>query len=171
MQVNWPTKSRVLRGVFGEDTVFIDTGDIKEGTRWSEAIETGLRGMAALLCVMGGDWVGSAQGRRRIDDSNDWVRREVRTAIELGVPILPLAKDRTTSRSKSAPSRITRAKWSLAAHLLRKRQTSRSRPTRIAGAPCVSDPCRATRGCPDGGRGSPRRRWLRAAVSRPGLAP
>jgi hypothetical protein len=53
-----------VRGVFGQDSVFIDTGDIKKGTRWAEVIETRLRGMSALICVMGGDWVGSAERTR-----------------------------------------------------------------------------------------------------------
>jgi hypothetical protein len=83
-----------IRRSFGRASVFIDTGDIPEGTRWSEVLEQRLEGMAALVCIMGPDWIGSVAGRRRIDDPDDWVRHEIRRAIDRRIPILPVVADR-----------------------------------------------------------------------------
>src|SRR4051812_3525442 len=79
-----------IRSVFGRRAVFIDTGDIRPGARWADVLNRGLGGMFCVLCVMGPQWTGATDTGRRIDDSDDWVRREIHTAVERGIPVLPI---------------------------------------------------------------------------------
>jgi hypothetical protein len=88
-----------IRSVFGRESVFIDTADIPAGSPWTEVLDQRLEGMAALVCVIGRDWIGAAArrgraGRRQLDDPNDWLRREIRGAIDRRIPILPVVADR-----------------------------------------------------------------------------
>jgi len=79
-----------IRRLFGRESVFNDTGDIPSGSRWGEVLDHRLEGMAALLCISGSEWTGVTAQGRRVDDSNDWVRREIRNAIDRKIPILPI---------------------------------------------------------------------------------
>jgi hypothetical protein len=83
-----------IRRLFGEESVFIDNGDIPGGSRWAEVLGRHLEGVAALLCIIGPDWIGKTARGRRIDDPDDWVRREILSAIDRRIPILPIVADR-----------------------------------------------------------------------------
>lgn len=74
-----------------ECSVFTDE-DIREGGLWDKIIETRLQTAELVLVVIGTDWLScsSSDGRRRIDDENDWVRREVKTALESQKTIIPI---------------------------------------------------------------------------------
>lgn len=72
-----------LRWAFGADEVFFDRGSIRSGNEWPESLRQGLEAAKVLIVVMGRSWLTTADewGRRRIDDENDWVRREIRTGL------------------------------------------------------------------------------------------
>jgi hypothetical protein len=48
-----------------------------------------------LLVIVGKDWLSSADnnGRRRIDNSDDWVRIEIETALQRDIPVVPMLVD------------------------------------------------------------------------------
>ena len=82
-----------IRSVFGEAAVFIDTGDVPAGSRWAAVLDRQLEQTVSLLCAIGEHWTADAGDGRRIDDPDDWVRREVRTAIDRRIPVLPVVAD------------------------------------------------------------------------------
>ena len=81
-----------LTAHFGEDQVFMDLG-LEPGVDFVEQIEAGISGCAALLVVIGQEWLTTtgADGRRRLDDEGDFVRLEVATALARpGLRVVPI---------------------------------------------------------------------------------
>ena len=82
-----------LRHAFGEHAVFLDVYDIQPAEEFVEVLDAEIRGAAALLVVLGPNWHKTQDlesGDKRIAQEDDWVRREIRTALELRIPIFPL---------------------------------------------------------------------------------
>lgn len=76
---------------FGRQAVFQDVQSIGAGRRWDEVIRDGVSSCRVLVAVIGRDWLAADQGgRRRIDDPQDHLRREVVTALEREVPVVPV---------------------------------------------------------------------------------
>jgi hypothetical protein len=73
-----------LRRRFGKDNVFHDLTSIEPGVDFSEALQKGLELCAAALIVIGPNWASGldAKGRRRLDNSDDWVRHEVEKSLQ-----------------------------------------------------------------------------------------
>src|SRR5262245_21641621 len=71
-----------LKTVFGATAVFKDDRDVKPGQRWPDEIRNRVLSCEVLLAVIGPTWLAAAHPnhRRRIDDSEDWVRQEISTA-------------------------------------------------------------------------------------------
>ncbi len=66
------------------DRVFIDTHGITIGDKWPERIQSALSASKYVLVVVGPRWlhVGMDEwGLRRIDNDQDWVRREIAFAL------------------------------------------------------------------------------------------
>ena len=80
-----------LRTSFGFSHVFIDN-TISFGEKWPDRIEKALAKANVLLAIIGPNWLTASDqyGRRRLDLKSDWVRREIQTAIETGIPIVPV---------------------------------------------------------------------------------
>ena len=72
-----------LRSTFGPERVFLDRSVIKPGDEWPKSLRRGVKRAAVVLPVIGENWLTTADewGRRRIDDENDWVRREIGAAL------------------------------------------------------------------------------------------
>ena len=80
-----------LTTYFGADRMFIDIDRIKGGENFVKAIEGVLDSTAAMLVVIGTDWLTvSGEKGRRLDDPQDYVRLEIMTALEKGLPIIPV---------------------------------------------------------------------------------
>jgi pterin-4a-carbinolamine dehydratase len=85
-----------LRWAFGGDEVFFDRGSIRAGHEWPDSLRRALETAKVFVIVIGESWLTTADrwGRRRIDDPEDWVRREIATALagaETGrIAILPV---------------------------------------------------------------------------------
>jgi pterin-4a-carbinolamine dehydratase len=77
---------------FGEEHIFCDTDSIRVGQDWPSRITRALSEATVLLCVIGPQWLRLCNewGQRRIDLEGDWVCDEVATAINNGVPVLPI---------------------------------------------------------------------------------
>jgi hypothetical protein len=72
--------------------VFMDVAGISLATRWAEAIEKSLRDCAVVIVIIGKRWLDAGpDGTRRIDNADDPIRREVVTAMRLGIALVPLA--------------------------------------------------------------------------------
>lgn len=78
-----------LIGQFGEATVFKDTYSIEYGDNFLSRIEDALSGCKILIPVIGNNWL--KKGKKRFfDNSNDFVKLEIQTAINNGLKILPV---------------------------------------------------------------------------------
>jgi TIR domain len=74
------------------DRVFRDVGSLEPGVEWHEAIERVLSSSDACIVVIGPHWltVSDANGKRRLDDPRDTVRKEVATALKAGMRVFPV---------------------------------------------------------------------------------
>src|SRR4051794_11507450 len=72
-----------LRAAYGQDSVFIDTENIRDAAAWAQQVESSLRSAALVIVVVGKSWLSISDefGRRRIDLPDDWVRREIETSL------------------------------------------------------------------------------------------
>ena len=75
----------------GRGSVFRDVLDIAPGADFVAVIRERLARAHTVLVLIGPRWVGpQADGRRRIDDENDFVRLEVATALERAARVIPV---------------------------------------------------------------------------------
>src|SRR5580765_2394468 len=72
--------------------VFRDVGSLEPGVDWQEAIDTILASTHVLIVVIGPGWLNAADanGKRRIDDVGDELRREVASALKSGIRVFPV---------------------------------------------------------------------------------
>lgn len=68
---------------FGADEVFRDIGAIDAGSDFVDALDNALASAKVVLVLIGRDWLNEvdSEGRRRLDDARDFVRREVAAAL------------------------------------------------------------------------------------------
>ena len=68
---------------FGADHVFIDIDTLKPGLDFAVALNQAVASADVLLALIGPHWlsVSNAAGMRRLDDPDDFVRQEIRTAL------------------------------------------------------------------------------------------
>lgn len=83
---------RELQRLFDPEVIFFDGKSIESGMDFPERIEQGVRECKVLLPVIGPDWLEAADaaGRRRLDEPNDFVRREIGLALALGKEVIPV---------------------------------------------------------------------------------
>jgi chemotaxis protein histidine kinase CheA len=81
-----------LSAKLGADSVFMDVDNIAPGVTFVRSCRSGLRRWDVMLTLIGKDWMRStdAAGRRRLDDTNDFVRREIRAALERNISVTPV---------------------------------------------------------------------------------
>ena len=76
---------------FGQDNVFMDVDDLAPGVDFVERLYDALRACRAMIVVIGPEWLGiRTRATPPLRDATDFVRREIRTAIDLGVQIVPV---------------------------------------------------------------------------------
>lgn len=98
-----------LRRRFGDAAVFKDHRSIQAGVVFQKALENGVWGSKVLLCVIGPAWLTAADGtgRRKIDNPEDWIHRELVMAFDHGARVIPVIDERAQPpllRPKSCPS-------------------------------------------------------------------
>lgn len=83
---------RELSAQFGDDEVFLASKSIELGAEWEREMFQAVADSTALLVIMGRNWLDARNedGRRRIDDPADFVRREILTALDLGKQVIPV---------------------------------------------------------------------------------
>ena len=91
--------ARLLQVRLGEHLpgtpVFMDLDSIEAGVDFAEAITAGLDACFVLVALIGPRWLTAAdeEGSRRLDDPRDYVRFEIRTALQCGVRVIPVLVD------------------------------------------------------------------------------
>jgi hypothetical protein len=81
-----------LKRYFPARHLFLDVKSIRTGDSFPLAIETALASGGVLLAVIGPRWLGATdeEGRRRLGDPSDMVRREVSAALAKGTWVIPV---------------------------------------------------------------------------------
>jgi WD40 repeat protein len=95
---------RELSRRFGSDNVFRASRSITPGDDFERAILATLRHCRVLLAVIGPRWLNVADehGRRKIDNEQDWVRREIGEALGRGIRVIPILIGGTPRLSTNA---------------------------------------------------------------------
>jgi len=82
----------------------MDTESIRMADDWPQQIDRALRSATVVIAVIGPSWlrISDEYGRRRIDKEDDWVRNEIRYALENGIAVLPILLSKTPLPERSA---------------------------------------------------------------------
>jgi hypothetical protein len=76
---------------FGTDHVFMDIDNIPVGRDFVEVIESAVSSCDVLIAVIGKQWLAISDGeKRRIDNSDDFVRLEIAAALRQNIIVIPL---------------------------------------------------------------------------------
>src|SRR5262245_34028168 len=77
--------------------IFMDVDNIPLGTNFVKTLQEEVGTCSALLAVIGEDWrdIRDKNGRRRLDNPNDSVRVEIGTALQRGIPVIPILLEGT----------------------------------------------------------------------------
>jgi hypothetical protein len=84
-----------LSGRFPGVPVFMDLDSIEAGVDFAEAIKSALSSCVVLIALIGPKWLTATDEEdcRRLDDPDDYVRFEIRTALERCVRVIPVLVD------------------------------------------------------------------------------
>jgi predicted ATPase len=77
---------------FGQGSLFMDVESIEAGVDFTAEIERAISSCEAVLVVIGPEWLDAtgSDGRRRLDEPADFVRREVEAALASDVRVIPV---------------------------------------------------------------------------------
>ena len=76
---------------YGQSRVFADLENIPLGTDLAEYVTEQIARCSAFLVLIGRRLLSpDADGRRRIDSRDDWVRTEIRAALQQNIPVIPV---------------------------------------------------------------------------------
>lgn len=77
---------------FGADDVFMDQFSIRPGEAFAWTIQQAVAHADVMVSLIGARWstIADAQGRRRLDSMDDFVRREVTAALDRGSVVIPV---------------------------------------------------------------------------------
>lgn len=84
-----------LRQHFGRDNVFVDIDSIPPGSEFLSLLEDSVASSAAVVVLIGPNWatLPGPDGRPRILEPTDVIATEIATALERGVPMIPVTVD------------------------------------------------------------------------------
>jgi hypothetical protein len=94
---------------FGPEEIFLDVDNLPPGADFPTAIRDEVKECKVLLALIGKSWLTArnADGVRRIDDAEDFVRIEIGTALTRGVPVIPITlQDVGVPRAESLPKTL-----------------------------------------------------------------
>ena len=80
---------------FGDGNIFMDVEQIALGDNWKDILNQRVARCDAMLAVIGPHWLAAANsdGKRRLDDPEDFVRWEIREALKRGKQVIPVLVD------------------------------------------------------------------------------
>ncbi len=81
-----------LAGHFGHGHVFMDIDQIEPGEVFDQVIQEKLAAVQVAVVLIGEHWldIADANGQRRLDHSDDWVRLEIAAVLERGIRVIPV---------------------------------------------------------------------------------
>ena len=97
-----------LQAEFGKGNVFMDFDSIPYGVDFRDHIKQTLKRAKVVVAIIGADWSGGREATpRRIDDPGDFVRLEIASALESGIPIIPVLVNNTPMpEAKNLPAEL-----------------------------------------------------------------
>jgi len=91
---NWATDLLFerLEAVFGEGSLFRDVDSVEPGQDFRDRINESLERSVVVLVVIGPQWlhVQDANGKRRLEQPEDWVRIEIELALKRQLKVIPI---------------------------------------------------------------------------------
>ena len=78
---------------FDRNAIFMDTTSIQPGSEWPTMLQEILVSCSTVLLIIGNDWLtyGTDKfGIRRIDKADDWVRKEIKLALDSRKKLIPV---------------------------------------------------------------------------------
>jgi hypothetical protein len=77
---------------FGRDQIFKDIDAIRPGDLFAQVITTAVQSCDVLLALIGNKWltIANLDGRRRLDNPDDFVRLEIEAALARNVRVIPV---------------------------------------------------------------------------------
>lgn len=84
-----------LEKAFGSRRIFMDVDTIKKGSDFAKTLDEHLKRSRILIAVIGRRWLDAkdSSGNARLHAPDDFVRREIATALDLGICVLPVLVD------------------------------------------------------------------------------
>lgn len=81
-----------LMEIFGRDAIFRDLDTLEAGENYVNALDHALDSCVALIALIGPRWsnITDDAGHRRLENPADWVRIEIRRALERGIRVIPV---------------------------------------------------------------------------------
>ena len=72
--------------------IFMDIDNLEPGVDFVEAIEASVTSCDVLVAVIGKHWLNASdeEGKRRLDNPQDWVALEIGTALKRGIRVIPV---------------------------------------------------------------------------------
>jgi len=99
-----------LKDHLDDKQIFRDIDTVEPGMDFIETINAAVGSSKALLAIIGPGWltITDDQGRRRLDDPNDYVRLEIEAALQRDIRVIPvLVGDATMPREADLPVSIS----------------------------------------------------------------
>jgi hypothetical protein len=99
-----------LADTYGEELIFKDIDSIALGDDFVDVITRAVASTDVLLALIGEKWIAitDEDGRRRLDDPDDFVRLEIEAALTRGIRVIPILVGGTTMpRSDQLPPGLT----------------------------------------------------------------
>jgi hypothetical protein len=96
---------------YGDGQVFKDVNSIELGDDFVEVITTSVGSCDVLLALIGEEWltITDADGRRRLNDADDFVRLEIEAALKRNVRVIPiLVGGATMPHAEELPPSLSR---------------------------------------------------------------
>jgi TIR domain len=80
---------------FGQNLLFIDVDAIPLGVDFIKVLHEEVAKCAVLVAVIGNRWLDASDeaGNRRLDDEEDFVRVEIKAALQRDIPVIPILLD------------------------------------------------------------------------------
>lgn len=86
-----------LQRAFGRDLLFMDVDSVPLGTNFVEVLAEEINKCDALLAIIGPGWLDARdeKNQRRLENPDDFVRVEIKTALKRGVRVIPVLLEGT----------------------------------------------------------------------------
>jgi hypothetical protein len=87
-----------LQRAFGRRPLFMDVDNVPLGVNFAKVVDDEIAKCEVLIAIIGRNWLRAQddEGKRRLDNPNDFVRVEIATALRRNIRVIPILLDGTT---------------------------------------------------------------------------